>query len=425
MNRKIISLLFIILPILSTALVSLQPVSAQKREVNAVTTYSGTMNVTCYSSPDSTYDVLTSHLEEAEKEIDLMIYAISHYNLVKILNDTMDRDPTIKINIIACDKHVSSAETTNTRSAIWQLSRKANLTSADVHLYWSNGLKYDYTHAKFVIIDNKTVLVQSANWAKTGAPRIISYGNREWGIVINDQNVVNRFIDVFYEDLLIAEPTYGQLYSSFSSSASSGKYPMNFPASTFNQYMKITPIFSPEDSLDAILDLINSATKTLEIQQSYIKLDWGGGVSVNPLAEAVVNASKRGVAVRIIVQEPTSASNNESVNYFLDNSIPVAFSNATYFEFCHNKGVIVDGVKVLISSINWSYTSVTQNRESGVIVENEDVAQFYLEIFNYDWSVSEQLLPSSSNIPFEYIGIGSIIAVIVAVIALFLKKPKK
>ncbi len=386
--------------------------------------YTGVMNVTCYSSPDSSYQVLTTYLNSATEEIDLMIYAISHYNLIKILNDTMDRNPAIKINVIACDQHASASETTNTRSALWQLSRKANETSANLHLYWSNSSKYDYTHAKFVIIDNKTVLVQSCNWAKTGVPRITSYGNREWGIVITDQNVVNEFINVFYNDLIISEPTHGRFYSSFSSSASSGKYSVNFPAETFNTYMKITPIFSPESSLDAIIQLINSATETLEIQQAYIKLDWGGGVSVNPLVEAVVNASKRGVSVRIIVEEPTTSSNNASVNYFLNNSIPVAFSNKTLFEFCHNKGVIVDGEKVLVSSINWSYESLTQNREAGVIIESTAVAQFYLEIFNYDWSVAEQLQPSPS-LPIEYIGIGSLIVIIIAAIAVFLKKPRK
>ncbi|WEU39731.1 MAG: phospholipase D-like domain-containing protein [Candidatus Odinarchaeum yellowstonii] len=424
MNKKAILVFLIIAFLVTPSVISINSSISAQSPTLILGEHTGLMNVTCYSSPDSSYQVLTRYLNSAKQEIDVMIYAISHYNLIKILNDTMDRDPAIKINIIASDQHASASETTNTRSALWQLSRKANETSANLHLYWSNSSKYDYTHAKFVIIDNKTVLVQSANWAKTGVPRLTSYGNREWGVVITDQNVVNEFIDVFYSDLIISEPTYGTFYSSFSPSASSGSYTVNFPAETFNAYMKITPVFSPENSLDAILQLINSATRTLEIQQAYINLYWGDGETINPLVEAVVNAAKRGVSVRIIVEEPTTSSKNDSVNYFLNNSIPVAFSNKTLFEFCHNKGVIVDGVKVLISSINWSYESLTQNREAGVIIESEEVAQFYLEIFNYDWSVAEQLL-SSSNIPIEYIGIGSIIVVVIAVIAVFLKKPRK
>jgi hypothetical protein len=51
----------------------------------------------------------------------------------------------------------------------------------------------------------------------------------------------------------------------------------------------------------------------------------------------------------------------------------------------HNKGVIVDRRKVLISSINWNEYSPTNNREAGLIIENEDVAEFYTGVFRYDW----------------------------------------
>lgn len=53
---------------------------------------------------------------------------------------------------------------------------------------------------------------------------------------------------------------------------------------------------------------------------------------------------------------------------------------STNLEKIHNKGVIADN-KVLISSINWSSNSPTNNREAGVIIENADVANFYKEVF--------------------------------------------
>jgi len=47
--------------------------------------------------------------------------------------------------------------------------------------------------------------------------------------------------------------------------------------------------------------------------------------------------------------------------------------------------VIVDRSQVLISSINWNENSAINNREAGLIIENEDVAEFYTDIFFYDW----------------------------------------
>jgi phosphatidylserine/phosphatidylglycerophosphate/cardiolipin synthase-like enzyme len=50
----------------------------------------------------------------------------------------------------------------------------------------------------------------------------------------------------------------------------------------------------------------------------------------------------------------------------------------------HNKGLVIDGGKVLVSSINWNENSIMNNREIGLIIEGE-AAAYYGEVFNYDW----------------------------------------
>ncbi|HDN96196.1 MAG TPA: hypothetical protein ENG71_03940, partial [Thermoplasmatales archaeon] len=52
----------------------------------------------------------------------------------------------------------------------------------------------------------------------------------------------------------------------------------------------------------------------------------------------------------------------------------------------HNKGLIIDGEKVLISSINWGENSVRRNREIGVVVEDKNIASYFEDIFWYDWN---------------------------------------
>lgn len=51
----------------------------------------------------------------------------------------------------------------------------------------------------------------------------------------------------------------------------------------------------------------------------------------------------------------------------------------------HNKGIIVDGKTVLVSSTNWSGDGVLRNRDAGLIIHNEEVAQCYLQVFLDDW----------------------------------------
>ena len=51
----------------------------------------------------------------------------------------------------------------------------------------------------------------------------------------------------------------------------------------------------------------------------------------------------------------------------------------------HNKGIIVDGERVLVSSANWSSDGVLRNRDAGLIIHDQEIAQYYQDIFLDDW----------------------------------------
>jgi cardiolipin synthase len=62
---------------------------------------------------------------------------------------------------------------------------------------------------------------------------------------------------------------------------------------------------------------------------------------------------------------------------------------AAPIEKIHNKGVIADGRKVLVSSINWNDNSPRFNRETGVIIEHQGVGNYFTRVFDNDWRDSE------------------------------------
>jgi phosphatidylserine/phosphatidylglycerophosphate/cardiolipin synthase-like enzyme len=51
----------------------------------------------------------------------------------------------------------------------------------------------------------------------------------------------------------------------------------------------------------------------------------------------------------------------------------------------HNKGIIVDGKAVVVSSQNWSTDGTLYNRDVGVIIYNKAAAQYFQKIFLHDW----------------------------------------
>ena len=52
----------------------------------------------------------------------------------------------------------------------------------------------------------------------------------------------------------------------------------------------------------------------------------------------------------------------------------------------HNKGVIIDGEHVLVSSINWGDSALVRNREMGLMLSSEAVAQVYVNSWYEDWN---------------------------------------
>ena len=52
----------------------------------------------------------------------------------------------------------------------------------------------------------------------------------------------------------------------------------------------------------------------------------------------------------------------------------------------HNKGIIVDGQSVLVSSINMGSSAMNRNREMGVIIHSPVITQYYLDGWHADWN---------------------------------------
>lgn len=139
-----------------------------------------------------------------------------------------------------------------------------------------------------------------------------------------------------------------------------------------------SPLFSP-GSGDEIRSLIRSAQKTLYIEM-YVFTD-------ETLASELVDAKKRGVDVRIILESRTDSYNlDKIVKAMQDGGIDVKFAS-TSFQLTHSKLMVIDGKKALVGSINFSKAAQNKNREAAVVLEGEKV-NAYSEIFEKDWQMA-------------------------------------
>ncbi|RLF45851.1 MAG: hypothetical protein DRN29_05965, partial [Thermoplasmata archaeon] len=147
---------------------------------------------------------------------------------------------------------------------------------------------------------------------------------------------------------------------------------------------------SPDNAENEIERFISSAKKSIFVEQAYIEKDWD---PTNPFLNAIVKKNESGVEVKVLLNynpeyESTNEMNEETYAYLKEKGIDVKFfyTNSSPLKNIHNKGIIVDGEGVLISSINFNENSVRNNREVGIIIKNEDVAEYFTNVFKYDWN---------------------------------------
>jgi len=158
----------------------------------------------------------------------------------------------------------------------------------------------------------------------------------------------------------------------------------------------VRPVLAPDTSF-LVEALIASANHSVDIEVASIRNSTGD--RLNPYLLAAVDASRRGVTVRILLDGSSYGTGGDEDNdemaaviagiarrEGLPLEVRVGWPADLGVRSIHNKGVIVDGHRVLVSSINWNENSPTFNREAGVILEHPGVAGFFTEAFAQDWN---------------------------------------
>jgi len=354
--------------------------------------------ITAFVSPDNSYETIVQELRNARCSIDINMYEFTDPSLCNELVAALQRNVAVRLfmegspigGIDDREKYILTQIATEGGEVRFIVSDTKNHVNA----------RYQFDHAKYMIIDNETVIVESCNWAKTGVPTNPTYGNREWGMIIRNKEVALKFMSVFNDDYAptridsyAIEQMNFSLPSDFSlnNMIPTGSYHPRFNATTFEGSFVITPVFSPDSSEQALLDAIDTATTCIYVQQLYIYTNWSQTMS--PLVDHLIIKADQGVTVKVILNYnpgfEDDARLNETTTVLEDHGISVKILSTDWAPFAtvHNKGMIIDNKTVLISSINWNEQSVRKNREAGVLVENQEVASYYAAVFQADWAL--------------------------------------
>ncbi len=349
--------------------------------------------VKTFSSPDSSFDSFSDLLGQSEERVLLSTYTFTSPEIAGMLVEKAAEGVRVEVMI---DKSPAGGVTESEKNLLCQLS----YGGIPVYLY-DGTMKY--MHAKYMVADGKSVLVTSENIGYSGFSSDGSYGNRGWGAVIYDADTATQFQETFFSDRTESLTFYCDIEDYTSATWSpSGAYERRFGTEN-HEGQEVTFISSP-DSLDELLELIESAQSSIIVEQFYIYTHWGSpsGDSVesapSPLIEALVKKARDGIEVVVLLdstyynmEEESSVSNLNTAKYMncISESEDVPLTAAVIdldghgLAKLHNKGMVIDGKTVLVSSINWNENSIMNNRETGVIIQG-DAAGYYAGIFESD-----------------------------------------
>ncbi len=356
--------------------------------------------VTVFVSPDSSYRVVTEAIDDAESSLDICVYEFDNQGIMEHVKRALGRGVAVRVLMEGGPVGGIDDEELYIASEIVKAGGTVSFMQG------SDGTleRYRYVHAKYMVIDCKRTLVISENFKYSGVPVDGSSGNRGWGIIIDDRNVSSYFSEIFEtdykgRDIIPAEEFFGEVPEK---KIQEGDYDQVFRSKVVHGGFIVIPVVAPDTATknETILGLLNSAKKSVYIEQLYVHKEWGE--EPNQYLEAAIDAARRGCEVKILMDASwyNVESNSETVSYVneiaemekLDIEARLKRDDP-YLSKMHTKGMVVDGDKTLITSINWNKDSPVKNREVGVIVTNREVGDYYTEVFFHDWDAPTEERP--------------------------------
>jgi phosphatidylserine/phosphatidylglycerophosphate/cardiolipin synthase-like enzyme len=143
------------------------------------------------------------------------------------------------------------------------------------------------------------------------------------------------------------------------------------------------------------LEMISHAKRNLDLEQYYISNE--PNEPLEDIIDAVVEAGKRGVKVRIIADAGMYKTYPQTVD-MLGKQKNISARLIDYGKISdgieHAKYFIVDGEEVFLGSQNFDWRALKHIYELGVHITDKQAAKVFTDIFEMDWELSG---PESNN----------------------------
>jgi hypothetical protein len=366
----------------------------------------------CHVGPDAGWPVLQPFLEATKSTLSVAMY---DFNADYIATAFIDMVRSNNVQVVLTWDDVMSAPEEKIRKKL-RTKLKDNLDGWIVKCGNNHRFASAY-HEKVAVRDHNSFWLSSGNWSPRSQPDIdpigdpdsargmYSKGNREWHVIVEDKAlaaVFEKYIDhdrdgskqeeeAGVPDVVLKMQPQARMPDLFvpvedladTTMALRPPNPVK-PATlpTRPRTIKVQPVLTPDNYIGRLNELLDSAERSIYLQYAYITYsDKPGDEPFTEMLAKLADLSfKPAMDVRIIVGSADAASKIRR--------LAEAGFNERVFRTqgnIHNKGIVVDGARVLVSSANWSGDGVVRNRDAGLIIHDEEIAGYYQRVFLDDW----------------------------------------
>ncbi len=398
-----------------------------------------TATITYVVAPDGIYDVVADYLGRATESIYYEGYTFKNAHLADIISATLVAHPGMTVTMLLEGAPVGGIEDQEKRNCqvvetaggqCWFMINDSSATPV-IHD------RYNYQHAKFMIIDGKYLLTGSENLNYSSMPADDksdgTEGNRGVWLITDSPDLISYTLDIFNHDFdptnhrdlrrwSAGDPQYGAPPVTFTVSYDSGGtfYTPVFttPLSTNGEFF-FEVVQAPDNALrsdDGLLGMVARAGDgdIVLVEQLYERKYWGPSTSnptddPNPRLEAYIDAARRGASVYLLLDsvydDPTDPRGNTATCAYVNGiasaeSLDLAclLGNPTG-NGIHNKMVLVKAGGqgwVHTGSINGSENSSKNNRELAVQVKSTAAYDYLASVFWHDWVLAGGQAPGAS-----------------------------
>lgn len=329
-------------------------------------------------------------LNEAKSSIYISIYMITAPNVIGCLSDCVKRGVSVHLLI---EGHTGGVYIDGNSDYARMLKYLVDC-GADVKVMTresedsDNLHRYYYLHTKYGIIDGESVIISSENWDTYNFTNKVvtdplDGSNRGWGVIVKSKDFADYMAEIFDND---ASTEYGDVFEFNDVFPRTELLEIHYTPSTDSYPLEtfttaVTPILSPDNSWDATIYYIDNAKNRVGVEMLTITEEYFDEGWESPLSHLIEKAESADVRVLLCMGD-NKAGVIQHVDYLnSDTKVKAGFMAQPYL---HNKGLLFDDT-ALVSTVNWTASGFTSNREIGVIIHSKEVTDYYAASFDSDF----------------------------------------